>query len=80
MKKIQTIIFLVCLTTVCFGQLNDDFSDGDLLTTQFGPVQALNSLLIHQSNYNLAIQLLVSLTYQHYSQQIILTATNGKSM
>jgi len=29
MKKVQTIIFLVSLTTVCFGQLHDDFSDGD---------------------------------------------------
>src|SRR5258708_1470992 len=29
MKKILTIIFLVGLTTVCFGQVQDDFSDGD---------------------------------------------------
>ena len=29
MKKIQTIIFLVGLTTVCFGQFHDDFSDGE---------------------------------------------------
>src|SRR5258706_1424522 len=29
MKKIKTIIFLVAITTVCFGQVQDDFSDGD---------------------------------------------------
>ena len=29
MKKILTIIFVVGLTTVCFGQVQDDFSDGD---------------------------------------------------
>ncbi|HEV8515929.1 MAG TPA: lamin tail domain-containing protein [Cyclobacteriaceae bacterium] len=29
MKKTYTIIFLVGLTSVCFGQLQDDFSDGD---------------------------------------------------
>ncbi len=29
MKKIITIIFLVGLTTVCFGQVKDDFSDGN---------------------------------------------------
>ncbi len=29
MKKIYTIIFLVGLTTVCFAQVSDDFSDGD---------------------------------------------------
>jgi hypothetical protein len=29
MKKIQTIIFLVGLTTVCSGQIQDDFSDND---------------------------------------------------
>jgi len=32
MKKIQTIIFFVGLTTVCFGQLTDDFSDGDFIS------------------------------------------------
>src|SRR6185295_2101412 len=29
MKKTCTIIFFVGLTSVCFGQLQDDFSDGD---------------------------------------------------
>ncbi len=29
MKKIKTIIFLVGITTVCFAQVDDDFSDGD---------------------------------------------------
>src|SRR6267154_5341086 len=29
MKKIVAIIFVVGLTTVCFGQVQDDFSDGD---------------------------------------------------
>jgi len=29
MKKIQTIIFWVGMTTVCFGQVTDDFSDSD---------------------------------------------------
>ncbi len=32
MKKIKTIIFLMGITTVCFGQVSDDFSDGDFAT------------------------------------------------
>src|SRR6185295_19873363 len=29
MKKIHSIIFFVSLTSVCFAQFTDDFSDGD---------------------------------------------------
>ena len=29
MKKVQTIILLIGLTSVCFAQVTDDFSDGD---------------------------------------------------